>query len=141
MEHYQCNSMGLSCGHPNDLPIEHFHGIPNEQPPNASPSKPSALPRKPCHGIPNDQSPIQSHRGHMGCPQCISHKASSRVLLWSSCQCKSMGLPCGHPNGIAIEHFHGIPNEEPQCKSMESQCITHRAMPLGCPMNNPQPRP
>ena len=40
-----------------------------------------------------------------------------------------MGVTCGHHNGIAIEQSHGIPNDQAQCKSMESQCIAHRTSP------------
>ena len=34
--------------------------------------------------------------------------------------------PCRHPNDLHRNHFNGIPYEQPQCKSMESQCIAHR---------------
>ena len=51
------------------------------------------------------------------------------VILWSTPLGNSMEIPCGHPNELSIEHFHGMPNVQPQCKSMESQCITHRTIP------------
>merc|ERR1712218_184410 len=57
------------------------------------------------------------------------------------CQCKSMGNPVGHPNDMPIEHFHGAPNEQPQCKSMESPCITHGHHSMDSPMAHPHPIP
>ena len=51
------------------------------------------------------------------------------VLLWSSTQAIPWESHVDIPNGLPIKHFHGIPNEQHQCKSRESQCITQITIP------------
>ena len=121
--------MRVTCGHPNGLPIEHFHGIPNEQPQCKSmESQCTAQNTSPW----NSQwpLPIQSHKSHMGLgiPN-ILHIRHLHGAPMEHDPCKSMGLTCAPHHDLPIEHSHGIPNDQPQCKSMESQCIAHRTIP------------